>query len=350
MKTDDIFYDCIIVGQGIAGSMLTHFLLQQHKKVLVIDQSNPNSASNIAAGVVNPITGRKMVKSWMIDEVLPYAKQVYKELESQLQTNFFYEQEIYKVFTSKDDIEIWNKKKNDAEYKNYLGDIVEHLNDNISAPFGIGIIKQCCWLDVPVFIKAYRSFLKNKNLLLEDFFDFNELTFSDKVKYKNITAEKIIFCEGYKAYQNPYFNFIPFSLAKGEQFVINIPSLHCNKILNKNIFIIPKENNNYTIGSTFIWNDVNETVTDNGRIEILEKLEKIICCNYTIIEEKAGVRPTMKDRRPALGQHTVYPNMYIFNGFGTKGVSLSPYFANHFVNYFYKNSTLLDDVNILRFM
>ena len=78
-------YDFIIVGQGIAGSLIAHFLLQHNKKILVIDKFNPNSASNIAAGVVNPITGRRMVKSWLIDDVLPFAKSTYRLLENQLQ-------------------------------------------------------------------------------------------------------------------------------------------------------------------------------------------------------------------------------------------------------------------------
>ena len=225
-------YDYIVVGQGIAGSLITHFLLQQNKKVLVIDKFNPNSASNIAAGVVNPITGRRMVKSWLIDDVLPFAKSTYRELESQLQTTFFYEQDIYKLFTSKDDIEIWNQKKNEVEYKKYLGEIVDSISENIESPFGVGIIKECCWMDVPVFINSYRNFLLNKMALLDELFNFEDLVVSDKIYYKNITADKIIFCEGYKVYQNPFFNFVEFSFAKGEQFNIHVPNLKINKMIN----------------------------------------------------------------------------------------------------------------------
>ena len=350
MKQEQITCDFIIVGQGIAGSILAHFLLQQHKKILVIDQHNPNSASNIAAGVVNPITGRKMVKSWMIDEVMPFAKSTYKELETLLHTSFFYEEDIFKLFTSKEDVDIWNRKIEDDEYKDYLGEIVESIDNNITANYGIGIIKQCCWMDVPVFIKAYRNYLKEQQILREEIFDISDIIVTDKIQYKNISASKIIFCEGYKAFQNPYFNFIPFSLAKGEQFVVHIPNLHSNKIINKNIFIIPKKNNDYTVGSTFIWNDVTETVTDEGRKEIDDKLSKMVNCNYQRIEEKAGIRPTMKDRRPVLGQHPNHSNVYIFNGFGTKGVSLAPYFANHLTNHIEYNFNILEDVSINRFL
>jgi len=350
LKTEPIIYDFIIVGQGIAGSIMTHFLLQQNKKVLVIDNFNPNSASNIASGVVNPITGRKMVKSWIIDEVLPFAKTVYKNLEKQLQVRFFYEEDIYKIFSSDEDAAIWNQKKNDPEYENYLGNIVSDLGENIIAPFGAGIIKQGCWMDVPVFIKAYREFLKQHNCLLEETLNKDELNVADKIQYKNVVADKIIFCEGYKAYQNPYFDFIPFALAKGEQLTIHSPNLKNEKIINKNIFILPKQDDLYSVGSTFIWDDFEETVTDNGRKEITDKLNKFIKSDYKIVEEKAGIRPAMEDRRPVIGAHPKYPNLFIFNGLGTKGVSLAPYFSQHLIDHFVLKTDIMSEVSLNRFL
>jgi len=350
LKTEPIIYDFIIVGQGIAGSIMTHFLLQQNKKVLVIDNFNPNSASNIASGVVNPITGRKMVKSWIIDEVLPFAKTVYKNLEKQLQVRFFYEEDIYKIFSSDEDAAIWNQKKNDPEYENYLGNIVSGLGENIIAPFGAGIIKQGCWMDVPVFIKAYREFLKQHNCLLEETLNKDELNVADKIQYKNVVADKIIFCEGYKAYQNPYFDFIPFALAKGEQLTIHSPNLKNEKIINKNIFILPKQDDLYSVGSTFIWDDFEETVTGNGRKEITDKLNKFIKTDYKIVEEKAGIRPAMEDRRPVIGAHPKYPNLFIFNGLGTKGVSLAPYFSQHLIDHFVLKTDIMSEVSLNRFL
>ncbi len=341
--------DYIIVGQGIAGSMVAHFLLKQKKKILVIDSFNPNSASNIAAGVVNPITGRKMVKTWMIDELLPFAKTTYRELEKSFNTSFFYEQEIYKLFSSDDDIDIWNKKKSQIEYRDYLGEIISLANSNITAPFGAGIINQCIWLDVPKFIKIYKRFLVENNLIFHEEFDCTQLKISNFIQYKNIQANKIIFCEGYKAYLNPFFSFIPFSLAKGEHFIIHSENLQTEKLINKNIFIIPKGNNLYNVGATFIWNDINETVTKNGKKEIIEKLNNIINTEYSIVEEKAGIRPTIIDRRPVIGSHAIYKNVYIFNGMGTKGVSIAPYFANYFANYLDQKFNILDEISLKRF-
>ncbi|MFN8260065.1 MAG: FAD-dependent oxidoreductase [Chitinophagales bacterium] len=343
--------DYIIVGQGIAGSMVAYYLLKKGKSVVVVDLYNPNSSSNIAAGVVNPITGRKMVKTWKIDEILPFSKNAYKELEQELGVSFLFEKEIFKVFSSQEDVNIWNIKKTDAEYMPYLGDIVYPGDNNphISAPFGAGVIQLACWMDVPVFTKAFRTYLLKEDRLLEEEFDFSALEMDDTVSYKDISASGIIFCEGYRAFQNPYFKWIPFALAKGEQIEIHAEDLKLSDILNRNIFIIPKGNDLYSIGSTFVWDDVEESITDAGRAEILQKMEKVVKSPYTIVEERAGIRPAMPDRRPVIGRHPAYRNMFIFNGMGTKGVSLSPYLADFFTDYLEHYPEISHEISINRF-
>lgn len=341
-------YDYIIVGQGIAGSLLAWNLLQKQKKILVIDEWQPNSSSNIAAGVINPITGRKMVKSWMIDEVLPFAKNTYRDIETLLNINFFFEKNIYKVFTSEDDILLWNNKKNEIEYKDYLGDIIEQSDETINTAFGVGIIKQTAWMDVPLFIEKFRKYLKSLNCLLEHKFDYNQLKINDTISYINYDTKHIVFCEGYKAIHNPYFKNIPFTLAKGEQLLIHSELLKTDKLWNKNIFIIPKQENQYSIGSTFIWNDLSDEVTDIGIAELTEKTNKLINVSYDIIEKKAAIRPTMKDRRPILGKHPEY-NLWIFNGMGTKGVSLAPYFSNYFIDCIENENEIMQEVSLNRF-
>ncbi|MBK9328142.1 MAG: FAD-binding oxidoreductase [Sphingobacteriales bacterium] len=341
--------DYIIIGQGIAGSMVAYFLLRQKKNILVIDELNLHSSSNIAAGVINPITGRRMVKSWMIDDLLPFAKSTYRELEKELNARFFFEMEIIKFFSSPDDIRIWESKQSNPEYTGYMGTITEINDETLHAPFQAGIIHQACWMDVPLFVKSFRNMLKKNHLLLEENFDQNLLKTDNLISYKEIVAENIIFCEGYKASLNPWFDFIPFTVAKGEHLIIRSDKLNQKEILNKNVFIIPKGNDIYNVGSTFSWDDLSDKVTETGRTELIGKLNRMIKCEYTIIDEKAAVRPTIRDRRPVIGRHPIFNNVYIFNGLGTKGVSLSPYFANHFVQYLAGNVHILPEISVNRF-
>lgn len=345
MKT----YDYFIIGQGIAGSLVAYQLLKQHKSILVIDNFNPNSSSNIAAGVVNPVTGRKLVKSWMIDELLPYAKSIYKELEELLGISFFYETELYKFMISEEDIQLWNKRKSDPEYQDYLGDIIPLNHDSLNTPYGVGVIKNSCWMDVPKFIRAFRNYLISKEILLNQEFEIDESALVDSIYFDDNQANRIIFCEGYRAVHNPLFKQVNFSTAKGEHLLIYTDELACNQILSKNIYIIPKGDNHYNVGSTFIWDDLSEDVTESGRKELLDKLDRMLNCNYEIIEEKAAIRPTMIDRRPVIGQLQKYKNVYIFNGLGTKGVSLAPYFSNYFVSGLEGGRYDISEISINRF-
>ena len=66
--------DYIIVGQGICGTFLSWNLLKKGKSVLVIDEANPYSSSKVANGVINPVTGRRIVTVWMADELFPFCK------------------------------------------------------------------------------------------------------------------------------------------------------------------------------------------------------------------------------------------------------------------------------------
>ncbi|MCW3075505.1 MAG: dependent oxidoreductase [Bacteroidetes bacterium] len=75
----------------------------------------------------------------------------------------------------------------------------------------------------------------------------------------------------------------------------------------------------------------------------------MISSEYQILKHEAGVRPSSKDRRPIVGPHPLHSNMHVFNGLGTKGVMLAPYFANNFVLFYLQKQPLNPEINIKRF-
>ena len=344
-----MIYDYLIVGQGIAGSMVAYHALKRGKNILVIDQSNPRSASNITTGVINPITGRRMSKTWIIDTLIPYARSLYQAIEEEYKIEIFFEQPMLRIFSSEVDVEEWNSKRQTKEYCNYLGNVQQNYNPSAIQPYGAGEILQSFRVDIPLFIRTFRTFLQTSNRLLETAFNYEDVQFSDGINYKAIQAERIIFCEGYKAIHNPFFSSVPLSHAKGELLEILAPGLNVRTVLNKNIFISPLGDDKYLVGSTFIWDDTEEKVTDKGRNEITDKLDKMINVPYKIIKEKAGIRPTMPDRRPALGSSKDNENVYMLNGFGTKGISLAPFFSNHLLEHIELGNSLLPECDIRRF-
>jgi glycine/D-amino acid oxidase-like deaminating enzyme len=345
-------FDYIIVGQGIAGSILSYQLIKQGKTVLVIDYFQNSSSSNIAAGIFNPVTGRKLVKTWLADTLFPATEQTFKELEEFLGSSFYHNKNVYRPFSNIKEQNDWYAKSEQADIRPYVIENTDnkYLNDYIQNNFGGSELGLSGNVDVAAFLKTYKHYLTEKECIINEIFDFDSLTVSELlIKYKDYSADKIIFCEGYKAIYNPYFNYLPFVLAKGEILTIKIEGCEIDKIISKGIFILPIGDNTYKVGSTYNWIDLTELPTDAALKDLTGKLNSLLKVPFTIIDHKAGIRPTVKDRRPFIGMHPKHNNVGIFNGLGTKGVALSGYFANHFVEHLLQGKELMAEANINRF-
>jgi glycine/D-amino acid oxidase-like deaminating enzyme len=78
-------------------------------------------------------------------------------------------------------------------------------------------------------------------------------------------------------------------------------------------------------------------------------LKELIRLPYEIVDQNWGIRPTTPDRRPLLGSHPTYENRVILNGFGTKGVSLAPFFSGQLAAWLEGESEITPEVNIRRY-
>ncbi len=342
----------IIVGFGLAGVTLARAFELAGISFIVIDNDKQKRASDVAAGMFNPVVFRRLLKSWMVDELLPFAKQFYESLEQALNDRFYFERDYFKIMGSQEG-EFWQKKANSEEVSNYILPELEFPFDQtkISHEFGAGAVKGAGNLLIKKLIKAYKTYLLGQGRFLDLKFDYSEIQIAeDHVAYDAIKADKIIFCEGAHAAQNPWFSSLPYKLTKGEVLTIKVPGLDLSQMINKNIFVLPLGDDLYRVGATYEWKDLTETPTEKGLESLTERLEAIIKLPYEIIDHQAGIRPVLADRRPVLGFHPNHSRIGIFNGLGTKGVMLAPYFANHFVEHIKNEADLLPDVDLKRYL
>ena len=346
-------YDYIIVGQGLAGTCLADALRRQGKRVLVIDDSRQQSASMVAGGLYNPITGRNMVLTWMAKELFDYFPVFYGQIEDELGIKLLNDKPIFRPFTSVEELNGWQGKYSEAIYKPYVSEVVTDSNKNpiIKNPFGGLEIKQTGYLNTKSLLSGYRKLLEDDQSYLDEKFDGAKLNLKDEnIVYKGHSAGKVIFCEGPAVDSNPWFDQIKIVPLKGEVLTVKTSS-PVEKIYNKGIFILPIESKDNTclVGSTYLRNDLSWSPTVEGRNEIEEKLKQVLNCKFEVVDQRAGVRPTVIDRRPVMGMHPENEKIAIFNGLGTKGVSLAPYFAEHFAGHLTQNRILLSAVNVTRF-
>lgn len=344
--------DFILVGQGLAGSCLALRLLTQGKRIMVFDEPLQNRSSAIAAGLFNPITGKLMTRTWMADKLFPELHHFYQNAEQQLVQKFFYPQPLYRPFISVEEQNSWMGKSSDPSMSSYIEAVFSRstFGHQVHDPFGGILLKQCGYLDVIQFMFSVRHHLSATQSIALERFDEQLLEIGNYgVRYNDLEADKIILCGGTNILRSLRFAGVPVRLLKGETLTIKLdqaPEL----IYNRGVYMVPHaEKNCYRVGATYETKNLSEEITNVGRMELEEKLTDLITIPYRVIAQDWGFRPTTPDRRPILGQLPDSKNVVIFNGLGTKGVSLAPYFSAQLSNWLLGFGEIQPEVNIGRF-
>lgn len=342
--------DYIIVGQGICGTMLSHRLLKLGKTVVVIDEARSFTASKVASGVINPVTGRRIVRTWEIEKIMPFAVEVYREFEKDLNTSLTRQTNILDFHPTPQMMLAFKERL--PEEKEYLRipDKVEELRSFFQFDFGVGEINPCWLIDLNLLLKEWRKKIKQESILLEQRFDWKECIIKEtEVQYQNITAKAIICCEGAAGFQNPYFHLLPYAPNKGQAIIAVIEGLPATNIYKQGINLVPWQDGLWWIGSTYEWDFTDLNPSEIFRTKTEEQLKHWLKLPYRIIDHIASERPANMERRPFVGMHPIQKSIGLFNGMGTKGCSLAPYFAHEFAEFLVYDKEITPAVNVARF-
>ena len=342
--------DYIIVGLGLAGLAFAEELLA-HNKSFIVFEDDSQTSSLVAGGVYNPVILKRFTPVWNAKEQLAIAMPFYKKLEQKFIKNFDQKFITKKVFKSVEDQNNWFAALDKPFLSNYLEANLDAKNyTGIIAEYSFGNVKETGRIDTKKLVETYREYLKKEEKIRFEKFNHTELSISTATaNYKDIQANKIVFAEGFGMVQNPFFNYLPLNEAKGELITIHAPELEINFLLKSTLFVLPLGNNTFKVGATFNWKDKTSLPTLEGKVELIEKLKKVINVPYTIINQTAGIRPTVKDRRPLVGLHKKHTCLAILNGLGTRGVMIGPTVAKNLYNHIEHNQTLDKEIDIKRF-
>ncbi|MGB6267791.1 MAG: FAD-dependent oxidoreductase, partial [Olleya sp.] len=285
--------DYIIVGCGLAGISFAEILKNNNKSFLVFDDQSQQS-SIVAGGLYNPVTLKRFTPVWKSREQLDTAIPVYNKIESHLDVVLDYKVPVMRRFTSLEEQNNWFEASDKEGLIDYLSTtLVENNNPNIDANFKLGEVLETGRLDTQKLIESYKTNLRSANLLIEETFDYKSINFEDKkISYNNITAKQIVFAEGFGIKQNPFFKNLPLNGTKGQLLTIHAPDLKLDYILKSSVFVIPLGEDRYRVGSTYEQKDKTNTITQDARQMLLNKLKTFIKCNFEVLNQVAGVRPT----------------------------------------------------------
>jgi len=344
----------LIVGQGLAGSLLAWRLLRNGYSVLIVDPGLEQTASRTAAGLINPITGKRLVKTQHVEQYLPVAMSLYKDLGEYFGETFWHAKRQVRLFQSAEDTEQWKKRCSEVGYGQYLGnkfnaDTKAYLNDSSKGGFEQ---KQCGYLDTNLLLDTLRQYFQTKGCITKQHLNVDDLTVSaSSTQWQNHTFDNVIFCDGYQLQNNPWFSWLPLQPAQGEIFTLKTSQPLPDEIVQFGKWLLPLEEGAFKLGSTWQWKPIDEQTTEDAATTLTTALEQQFpqYSDAKLIERRVGVRPGTRDKMPFIGHHPNYPSLSVFNGFGSKGTLMIPWCSEHFYDLLIKGISLPSFVDINRY-
>ncbi len=349
--------DYIVVGLGIAGISFCEELAKHHKNFVVFDAGETTSTL-VSAGVINPVVLKRFTPVWNAKLHVSSSLEFYKNLSEKLQVSLLDEIPMLRIFKSIEEQNNWIVASDKNELSPFLHpEIIKNENQAINAPFGYGKVMHTGTINTTLLISAYKEYLQRENILIEEVFDYKKLQeINNEMIYQDIVSERIIFSEGASVRHNPFFPPPPTSGSKhllipnkGEYIIVKAPELQLRAMLKSSLFIIPLGDDLYKVGATYSREDFSINTTQGAREELTSKLRKIINCNFEVVDQVAGIRPTTKDRRPFLGTLNESDKRVFFNGLGTRGITSASSLAKELYLHLENGAALHKEVNIKRY-
>jgi len=342
-------FDFIIVGQGIAGTILSFNLLKLNKSFLVVDSIKYSdlTSSKIALGVYNPLVLKWITKSWNVDNQINELFHFCDIFENFFDKKIHYKKNIHRLLRTSYEINNWKTKSDLKKLKKYMS--YELKSFSFSKEL-FGVVLNSGWVNVSLMLDLFLSFLKSKGYFLNQKFDYNNIIFkNDVIYYQDIKCKHIVFCEGCSVSENPFFNNVKIIPTKGETLKIYSPKLKLQNIFHTGVLTIPLGDDIYHIGSTFDRDDLSFKKTEHAKTMLIDKLPFLKNIEYQIIEHNVSHRPSTIDRRPVLGSHKNYKNLFVFNGLGSRGMLHAPYLSKQLIDFILEEGLIDSEISINRF-
>ncbi len=338
----------VIVGQGLAGTALAWQLLQRNRSFVILDREH-SGCSRLAAGLITPITGKRLARSWRWDDLFPVAVAFYREIESITQTQFFHQRPALRIFANREERDRYQQR-----YAN-TATVPPAINtDWFAAPLGGFELTDAARLDVATYLDCSRKFFREHSSYhtaeLDLARDLQITPNAVTLPAINITAQCAILCRGYDAIRDPWFGRVPFNAAKGEFVTVRIPGLAEERVVHRGIWLAPIGNEVFRVGATYTWEPLDAIPTPEGLAELESRLREFVQLPYTVLEHRAAVRPVIDAGYPVLGRHPLFPSLAFFNGLGSKGSLLSPFFSHQLANHLCHGTNIENSLHVSRFI
>ncbi len=339
--------DYIIIGDGYAGLFFAHQLIRNNKSFVLFSEGR-KSASQVSAGIINPVVLKKFTTFWKAQEQINFLKSSLQEIEKYTGENYLVDAPIHRIFHDENEQKLWLKKSENEELNHFLDKNFDRL-EAVKNDFLTGKVNQSARLNVNGFFIGLFDFFKSQGFLVKEKFNYQELNI-EKSEYKNLRFKNILFCEGMGVTQNPFFSDIPVNPNKGHHIKVKLSQkIPGNITIKKKHFLFPVNEELYFYGGTYDREQLHDQIDDSAVEQLKRGLSEIYSSGFEIADVNVGFRPTVKDRRPIIGRHPEHKNLYVFNGLGARGILNGCYFSKSLYDFIEEGMPLPSEVSLDRF-
>ena len=345
----------LVVGQGLAGTLVSHAALQRGWDCHVMDSGQP-SASSVAAGMFNPMSFRRIIEVWDARPHIDSMTATYRAFEADLGESFLHFLPILKQIPNAEYAEEWNRKALDSPWIEPVrsdAEVLQRFPDAVPSPgHGYGLVQGGGWLDLPRLIQAWRD-----RLMEEGRFTVGQWSATQAQKANDDGWDTIIDCRGCGAALDSTAGPLDIRANRGEILTVkpdgsggaSLPDTH---ILNFGKWTLPTQPGSWRLGASYEWNRIDLDPTPETRDFLMASLRRAAPNTATsmTVRHDVGLRPVSKDRRPAVGPHPTISSLHVFNGLGTRGVLIGPRWSHLLCDSLVGKSQLPDIVNPVRLL
>ncbi len=350
----DRHIDTLILGQGLAGSILAWILIRAGERVRVIDDGHTSSSSTVAAGLVNPLAGMRFNRRPEMDDWLRAADRCYAGLASQFGAAFFHPLPMLRLFRSEQQRRFHARRLSDPASRGLLGEAfgAQDCPEQVRATFGGFTQQRTGYVDMPSLLGTLRGWLQASGALLECDLGYDGIEYvAGGIRAMGLSAQHLIFCEGARLRFNPWFGDLPLAPDQGEILNLRIDGWRPRHIINGAHWLVPLGNGELRLGATHEHQRLDKGPTRAGARELLAGLDALLPSrpDVTVVQHQAGIRPATTDRYPLLGRHQAQPGLWVFNGFGARGALTIPWYAERLSAHLLQGAPLPPEADIARF-
>lgn len=280
---------------GLAGCCLAWQRWFRGRPFTWEDDDRKGASSRMAAGLINPVTGKNFSTSWRIGEFLPEARAFYRKVGETLGLSLWFPMPVWRMVHAGE----WEKV---ASKLDGAGEWMERVEEEVPGWRAAVVLKGGGRVAVREFCEGTRTFFA-------------------AARTSSACAATPVLCEGAAGLMAGRLG--GHRCAKGEILTVRASSWRDDRILiGGGGWLVPLGGGIFKAGSTYVWDRLDGCPTPEGRCRV----EEILCLlgggDFEIIAQEAGIRPIVRKSQPVIGP--LPDGRVVFNGLGSKGSLYAP--------------------------